>query len=150
MEMKITKGKLAAQISLALMTGMFSMVPVVYGAPVVDTDPTKINTADVSVSGLITNVKGKQQNNVVHWQDFSVAKGETVQFVKNNPDNPDTPVLDTSRNYMNLVTGGNQSQIDGAIKGGNNVYSRIWNNFRAFNMGNINDSFRGKWSFVEL
>ena len=68
MERKITKGKLAAQISLALMTGMFSMVPVVYGAPVVDT--TKTNTADVSVSNLTTNVTGTQQNNVGHWQGF--------------------------------------------------------------------------------
>ncbi|BAL84181.1 hypothetical protein SELR_24730 [Selenomonas ruminantium subsp. lactilytica TAM6421] len=112
MERKIIEKKLAGQISLALITGMFSMIPVAYGAPVLDT--SKNNTADVSSSGFTTEVVGKQTNNVVNWQDFSVAKGETVQFDADNPN--------TARNYMNIVTGEKQSQIDGAIKGGNDVY----------------------------
>ncbi|SEA22667.1 filamentous hemagglutinin N-terminal domain-containing protein [Selenomonas ruminantium] len=114
MEKKINKEKLAAQVSLALMAGMFSIVPVVYGAPVLDEAKKLENTANVSVDGLTTNVIGTKQNNVVHWQDFSVAKGETVQFDADKPD--------TARDYLNLVTGEKLSQIDGAIKGGNNVY----------------------------
>ena len=120
MEKKNTKAKLTAQISLALMAGMFSMVPVVYGAPVVD--KTRTNTANVSSAGFVTDVKGTQQNNVVHWQDFSVAKGETVQFVADNSNDPNNPVLDTTRNYLNLVTGENVSRIDGTIQGGNDIY----------------------------
>ncbi|SFW31642.1 filamentous hemagglutinin N-terminal domain-containing protein [Selenomonas ruminantium] len=112
MEKKINKEKLAAQVSLTLMAGMFSIVPVVYGAPVLDT--TKENTATVSSAGLTTNVVGQAQNSVVHWQDFSVATGETVQFDADNPE--------VARNYLNLVTGDKQSQIDGAIKGGADVY----------------------------
>ena len=112
MERKFNKEKIAAQVSIALMAGMFSIVPVVYGAPVLDT--AKDNTADVSVAGLTTNVIGTQTNNVVHWQDFSVATNETVQFDADKPT--------TARNYLNLVTGGKQSQIDGAIKGGGDVY----------------------------
>ncbi|MBO6199556.1 MAG: filamentous hemagglutinin N-terminal domain-containing protein, partial [Psychrobacter sp.] len=112
MEKKNTKAKLTAQISLALMAGMFSIVPVVYGAPVVDT--TQNNTAAVTTAGLTTNIVGEKTNNVVHWQDFSVAKGEKVQFDADNPA--------AARNYMNLVTGANQSRIDGAIQGGNDIY----------------------------
>ncbi len=104
------KAKLTAQISITLMAGMFSMIPVTYGAPVVDDGQMK--TADVTYDQNTTNVVGKQQNNVIHWQDFSVAKNETVSFDGG----------EKKRNYLNIVTGANQSQIDGAIRGGKDVY----------------------------
>ncbi|TYZ20327.1 YDG domain-containing protein [Selenomonas ruminis] len=110
------KAKLTAQISITLMAGMFSMVPVTYGAPVLDEGQT--NTAKVTYDHNTTNVvdldpnNNVVHNNVVHWQDFSVAKNETVSFDGGEKKN----------NYLNIVTGTNQSQIDGAIQGGNNVY----------------------------
>ncbi len=110
------KAKLTAQISITLMAGMFSMIPVTYGAPVLDEG--QINTAKVTYDHNTTNVVDLDpndkvvHNNVVHWQDFSVAKNETVSFDGGKKKN----------NYLNIVTGTNQSQIDGAIQGGNNVY----------------------------
>lgn len=105
------KAKLTAQVSITLMAGMFSMVPVTYGAPVVDEGQAK--TADVTYNQNTTNVVGLDpNNNVVYWQDFSVAKNETVSFDGGNKE----------KNYLNIVTGTNQSQIDGAIQGGKDVY----------------------------
>ncbi|WP_303817288.1 filamentous hemagglutinin N-terminal domain-containing protein, partial [Selenomonas ruminantium] len=115
--------QIALQVSIALMAGMFSFVPVVHGAPV--ESPNASTTATIK-HGVITNASGvvtgndanytsinsTTQNNVIDWQDFSVAQGETVQFDGGAKTN----------NYMNIVTGANTSDINGAIKGGNEVY----------------------------
>lgn len=105
------KEQLARHITLALTTGLFSIVPVVAeGAPVLDQVVTP--EADVSTSGKITDVTSTVQNNIVKWEDFSVAKGETVRFDQGAQTN----------NYLNIVTGTKQSDIDGMITGGKDVY----------------------------
>ena len=102
--------KLAAQISLAVTAGMFTVAPSAAAAPVLDS--VQQGGAAVTVDGKTTNITSQNVNNVISWKDFSVAKGETVAFDHGAKTN----------NYLNIVTGSNTSQIDGAIKGGNQVY----------------------------
>ncbi|SFT56901.1 filamentous hemagglutinin family N-terminal domain-containing protein [Selenomonas sp. GACV-9] len=105
--------KITLQISIALAAGMFSILPVSYGAPV--KDHVAVGGAQISVAGTTTNITSTTKNNVIEWRDFSVAQGETVQF--------DNGVVGSNaNNYLNIVTGGTTSYIDGAIKGGNEVY----------------------------
>uniref|UniRef100_UPI00156A06DC YDG domain-containing protein n=1 Tax=Selenomonas ruminantium TaxID=971 RepID=UPI00156A06DC len=111
--------QIALQVSIALMAGMFSFVPVSYGAPVggvVKNGSVDIKPFDASTNTLNINdtaaATGTPHNNVIDWQDFSIAKGETVQFDDGAKTN----------NYMNIVTGANTSNINGTLKGGNEVY----------------------------
>ena len=110
--------QVALQVSIALTAGMFSIVPVVYGAPVGGSSTTaqisysNVTNSSGAVVGQDTNITSQSVNNVIDWHDFSVAKGETVQFDGGAKTN----------NYMNIVTGANTSDINGAIKGGNEVY----------------------------
>lgn len=104
------KERLALQVGIALTAGVFGAVPVAEGAPVVD----KVVTAGTQVaqSGNVTDVTGTQANNIVKWQDFSVGEKETVRFDRGAKE----------KNYLNLVTGPNQSEIAGKIEGGKDVY----------------------------
>lgn len=118
------QARLACQISIGLMAGIFSFLPSVSAAPTHDPDAFSSNAhivpaANITQSGTTTNVNGTQQNNIVAWKDFSVARGETVQFDNGT-------VGAGANNYLNVVTGGGAtpaaSQISGTIKGGNDVY----------------------------
>lgn len=106
--------KLVLNIGIALTAGMFSIVPVAYGAPVSDgvkTAGVAIDQVAAATAGCVdTNITSTAQNNVIGWQDFSVAKGESVNF-------------NDKHNYLNIVSGQNTSQIDGAINSqGGNIY----------------------------
>ena len=74
------KERLVLQVGVALTTGVFSVIPVAEGAPVLD----KVETAETHVvqSGTVTDVTSTVQNNIVHWKDFSVGEGEKVRFDK--------------------------------------------------------------------
>ena len=100
------KERLALQVGIALTAGVFGAVPAAEGAPVVD----KIVTTGTQVAqnGSVTDVTGTQANNIVKWQDFSVGEKETVRFDRGAKE----------KNYLNLVTGPNQSEIAGKIEGG--------------------------------
>ncbi|SFB11534.1 filamentous hemagglutinin N-terminal domain-containing protein [Selenomonas ruminantium] len=105
--------QIALQVSIALAAGMFSVVPVVHGAPVGGTSTTATITysdakVDNQVVGQNTSITSNVTNNVIDWQDFSVAAKETVDFDGNN--------------YMNIVTGKNTSIINGAINGTGDIY----------------------------
>lgn len=111
--------KLTGQVGLALMTGMFGVVPVAYGAPIHDAGSTyntvtknDIKAAANTAGGITTTVNGKDANNVVAWKDFSVGADDEVKFDAGNKTN----------NYLNIVTGAATSQIDGKITGGKDVY----------------------------
>lgn len=118
------QARLACQISIGLMAGIFSFLPSVSAAPVHDpnsftSNPRTLSADKITQNGTTTVVNGTQDNNIVAWKDFSVAKGETVQF-------GDGTVGADAHNYLNVVTGGGAtpaaSQISGTIKGGNDVY----------------------------
>ncbi|MCR5438401.1 MAG: filamentous hemagglutinin N-terminal domain-containing protein [Selenomonas sp.] len=109
--------QIALRVSIALAAGMFSIVPVVHGAPVggvVKHGDVDIKTYDTTTKTLNIkdNASGINHNNVIDWQDFSVASGETVKFDDGAKTN----------NYMNIVSGKNTSDINGAIVGGKDVY----------------------------
>ena len=107
--MKNNQTKLSQRVRYALLAGMagaFLIPQVTFAAPTGEHD----YTAGVTVgrSGNTTNIGATATNNVIKWQDYSVASGETVAY--------------DAKNYLNLVTGGNTSAINGAITGGGNIY----------------------------
>ena len=70
------------------------------------------DNAAIWQNSAIMDIVGKTENNVLRWEDFSIAAGEKVCF----DDGAKT------RNYLNLVTGEGMSRIYGTIEGGRNVY----------------------------
>ena len=112
MQQQKSKERLALAISITLTAGAFSIVPTVAeGAPVLESISKGV-TVDQKTTPKVTDITSTEENNIIRWQEFSVAKGETVQFDKGQQ----------THNYLNLVTGANRSEIYGAIKGGKNVY----------------------------
>ena len=112
MQQQKSKERLALAISITLTAGAFSVVPTVAeGAPVLESISKGV-TVDQKTTPKVTDITSTEKNNIIRWQEFSVAKGETVQFDKGQQ----------THNYLNLVTGANRSEIYGAIKGGKNVY----------------------------
>lgn len=101
---------LAISIGIALSAGMFSIIPVAYGAP--SGGEVKAGNAAIVNAAKEVNITSTTKNNVISWQDFSIAKDETVKFDGGNKTN----------NYLNIIRGANTSQIDGKIEGGNDVY----------------------------
>ncbi len=118
--------QIALQVSIALVAGVFSIVPVAYGAPtggqVVKGGAVIGNPVANSTGGSDISITSTTRNNVIDWQDFSVAAGEKVIFDGGTKIVNATDPTQGAHNYMNIVTGGNTSQINGAISGGNEVY----------------------------
>lgn len=109
------QARLACQISIGLMAGVFSIVPVVEASPVQDAASAYNKGGVTVVPGPVTKVTSTTQNNIVAWKDFSVAQGETVQFDGGSKGSK-------ANNYLNVVTGNATSEIAGKIEGGNDVY----------------------------
>lgn len=103
--------QIALQVSIALSASVFSIMPSVSAAPVVDHVVSGGAVID-QTSPQVTDITSTTKNNVIDWKDFSVSQGETVRFDEGKHTN----------NYLNVVTGPNTSQIDGVIQGGANVY----------------------------
>ncbi|EJO22697.1 filamentous hemagglutinin family N-terminal domain protein [Selenomonas sp. FOBRC6] len=107
--MKNNRTKLLQRVRYTLLAGMagaFLIPQVGFAAPTGYHDVTAGVT--VNTSGSTTNISGSAANNLIKWQDYSVANGETVAY--------------DSKNYLNLVTGGNTSTINGTITGGGDIY----------------------------
>ena len=116
------QARLACQISIGLMAGIFSILPSASAAPVQDTTNKVVTaigsfhvdqSAKTEKGGTLTAVTSDSTNNVVPWKDFSIGAKEAVRF-----DDGDK----TKHNYLNVVTGANASAIQGAIEGGKDVY----------------------------
>lgn len=101
------KSKLSRYVLAALTVGMFSMVPVAYALPTGGLSTSATITTNDSATQM--NITGSNTNNVIHWQSFSIANGETVAF-------------NDANNYLNLVRGTSKSEIDGALSGKGNIY----------------------------
>lgn len=127
---------LAIRIGIALSAGMFSIIPVAYGAP----SGGKVEAGSAAIvknAAKEVNITSTTKNNVISWQDFSIAKDETVKFDGGNKTN----------NYLNIIRGANTSQIDGKIEGGNDVYivnpnGVIFGKGASVNVGNLYVSTR--------
>nr|WP_315409740.1 YDG domain-containing protein [uncultured Selenomonas sp.] len=84
-----------------------------YALPVEGTHhEANAGTADISTADKTMNIAGKNDHNILKWEDFSVEKDEMVKF----DDGAKT------KDYLNLVTGEGASNIYGKIQGGRNVY----------------------------
>ena len=116
------KEKLTSQITMAFLTGMFSMIPAAFGMPAGGV----VKAGDATIGEIIESpddqikktlpISSNAQNNVIAWGGFSIGDKEKVQF------DGGATSGDIAHNYMNIVTGDTSSQIDGHIKGGNDVY----------------------------
>ena len=129
--------QIALQISIALSAGVFSIMPSASAAPVLDHVVSGGAVVDQKTSPQVTDVTSNTRNNVIDWKDFSVSQGETVRFDKGEKIN----------NYLNVVSGVNTSHIDGAIKGGDNVYivnpnGVVFGNFASVDVGSLYVSSR--------
>ena len=92
---------------LAGAVGAFVMTPAAYALPTNPTHEAAVTIAN-SNNNLNMNISSTVANNVIKWQEFSIARGETVAFDANN--------------YLNQVTGSNMSEIWGTLKGGGTIY----------------------------
>ena len=92
------KQDLARHIFVALSLGAVTCLPLTaYALPQGMTS----TTAKQVTSGTSMNITGTAANNLISWQAFSIAKGESVSF--------------DGKNYLNLVTGKDVSAIYGAL-----------------------------------
>lgn len=97
--------QLTLAVSAALLAGAFSIMPSAQAMPAGGISAT----AAISQSGNTLNINGQAANNIIAWDSFSIASGETVAF-------------GGTHNYLNYVTGGARSEIYGAMTGGGNVF----------------------------
>ena len=98
--------KVRLGILAAIMAGAFSIMPAAQALPTGGAS----GTATITTAGSTMDIASSVTNNLLTWQDFSIAKGETVNFGGSNT-------------YLNVVTGNNASAIYGAITGSAaNVY----------------------------
>ena len=112
---------------LAGVAGAFLIPQVAAAAPTGHHD----ETAGVHVAGegtATTTITATAANNVIKWADYSVKQGETVTYDANN--------------YLNIVTGGNTSAINGSITGGGDIYlvnpnGVIFGKTASVNVGNL-------------
>ena len=113
---------------LAGVAGAFLIPQVAAAAPTGHHD----ETAGVQVAGegtATTTITATAANNVIKWSDYSVKQGETVNY--------------DGKNYLNIVTGGNTSAINGTINNaGGDIYlvnpnGVIFGKTASVNVGNL-------------
>ncbi len=113
---------------LAGVAGAFLIPQVAAAAPTGHHD----ETAGVQVAGegtATTTITATAPNNVIKWADYSVKQGETVNY--------------DGKNYLNIVTGGNTSAINGTINNaGGDIYlvnpnGVIFGKTASVNVGNL-------------
>lgn len=109
MKYKGFKSTLRKAVALYLTTGFLAIVPQVGNAaaelPVID----NAYGSTVATSGNTMTVTGADTNNMLTWKDFSIGAGKEVAFADN-------------KNYLNIVTGSNMSEIYGKMSGGGDIY----------------------------
>ena len=112
---------------LAGVAGAFLIPQVAAAAPTGHHGET--NGVHVAGEGTATTtITATAANNVIKWADYSVKQGETVNY--------------DGKNYLNIVTGGNTSAINGSITGGGDIYlvnpnGVIFGKTASVNVGNL-------------
>ncbi|WP_302948103.1 YDG domain-containing protein [uncultured Selenomonas sp.] len=116
---------------LAGVAGAFLIPQVAAAAPTGEHDYTAGVTVGraATAAGTDTNITATAPNNVIKWADYSVKQGEKVEY--------------DGKNYLNIVTGGNTSAINGTIKNtGGDIYlvnpnGVIFGKTASVNVGNL-------------
>ena len=93
------------KLSLAVIAALASAAPCAAELPSLQSKP---DAADVFQGEQSLTIVSTQKNNVMKWETFSVSEDAKVFFDTNN--------------YLNLVTGGKPSVIDGHVLGSGNLY----------------------------
>lgn len=111
------------KIVLALILGSLSCMPLAYALPTGGSS----TTATIGTSGTTMNITGAT-NNVINWQTYNIANGETVAYDANN--------------YLNLVKNNEMSKIYGNITGGGTIYlinpnGVLFGSSASVNVGNL-------------
>ena len=112
---------------LAGVAGAFLIPQVAAAAPTGHHGET--NGVHVAGEGTATTtITATAANNVIKWADYSVKQGETVNY--------------DGKNYLNIVTGGNTSAINGSITAGGDIYlvnpnGVIFGKTASVNVGNL-------------
>lgn len=100
--------KVRQKVLAAVLAGAAGAFIMAVPAEALPTNPSHGGAVTIGSSNLDMNISSTAANNVIKWQDFSIAKGETVAF--------------DGQNYLNMVTGDKLSEIWGTLKGGGNIY----------------------------
>lgn len=100
--------KVRQKVLAAVLAGAAGAFIMTVPAEALPTNPSHGGAVTIGSSNLDMNISSTAANNVIKWQDFSIAKGETVAF--------------DGQNYLNMVTGDKLSEIWGTLKGGGNIY----------------------------
>ena len=115
---------------LAGVAGAFLIPQVAAAAPTGEHDMTEhVHVGrTTTAAGTDTKIKATATNNVIKWADYSVKQGEKVEY--------------DGKNYLNIVTGGNTSAINGSITGGGDIYlvnpnGVIFGKTASVNVGNL-------------
>ena len=116
---------------LAGVAGAFLIPQVAAAAPTGEHDMTEhVHVGrTTTAAGTDTNITATAANNVIKWADYSVKQGETVNY--------------DGKNYLNIVTGGNTSAINGTINNtGGDIYlvnpnGVIFGKTASVNVGNL-------------
>lgn len=87
-------------ILAAIVAGAFSIMPAAQALPTGGAS----DTASITKNGSVMDITSRVASNLLTWQDFSIAKGETVNFAGSNT-------------YLNVVIGNSRSDIFGTING---------------------------------
>lgn len=104
----MTKKQLTKRILLTLALGLPALLPTAHALP----DQGNYDNSgyvSIAINGNVMNITGKYVSNIINWNTFSIASGETVKFTDKN-------------NYLNLVNGFDTSRIYGTISGGGHIY----------------------------
>ena len=111
-----SKKHLRLAVAYALFAGALAApfaAPEAYALPVEGGNAAlNAEAATITTEGTVMDIVGKNENNLLYWQDFSIDAGEKVRFDAGAP----------LRNYLNLVTGEAMSRIYGTMEGGWKVY----------------------------
>lgn len=104
------KQALAMKIGLALMAGLWATSSMAFAAADLPVAADGGVSANVLIQEADTrmDIASTAAHNVLKWQDFSIGEKHTVAF--------------DGKDYLNLVTGGVQSEILGTLTGGGNIY----------------------------
>ena len=115
--MKTSSNKhLRRTILCALFAGIVAApfaAPTAYALPIEGANAAaNAGEANITTADKTMNIAGKNDHNILKWEDFSVEKDEKVRFDNGGK----------TKDYLNLVTGEGASNIYGKIEGGRNVY----------------------------
>ena len=73
---------------------------------------SRVGSASISSAGNLTTINQSSNRAIINWQGFSIAPGETTQFIQ--------PGANAA--ILNRVTGAQMSQLMGTLQANGNVY----------------------------